>query len=43
MYSFISISLCFVYSALEAKMAEAFGKEAALFVLSGTMGNLIGG
>jgi threonine aldolase len=24
-------------------MADMFGKQAALFVLSGTMGNLIGG
>lgn len=29
-------------NALEAKAAEIFGKEAGLFVASGTMGNLVG-
>jgi len=32
-----------LFSELESKMAKMFGKEAALFVPSGTMGNLIGG
>lgn len=36
--------LCFIlFSDLERQMAKMFGKEAALFVPSGTMGNLIGG
>lgn len=36
--------LCFIlFSDLESQMAKMFGKEAALFVPSGTMGNLIGG
>ena len=36
--------LCFIlFSELESQMAKMFGKEASLFVPSGTMGNLMGG
>ena len=32
-----------IFIALQAKAAELTGKEAALFVTSGTMGNLVSG
>ena len=35
--------ICCVLVELEAKMADLFGKEAGLFVPSGTMANLIAG